>query len=39
VAVHLSPNTVKSYLQNASEKLGARNRVEAVARAQEAGLL
>lgn len=38
-AVHLSANTVKSYLQSAQHKLGARNRVEAVARAGEAGLL
>jgi DNA-binding NarL/FixJ family response regulator len=35
----LSPNTVKTYLQTAMQKLGARNRVEAVARAAEAGIL
>ena len=38
-ATHLSPNTVKTYLQSALGKLGARNRVEAIARAGEAGLL
>ena len=38
-AVHLAPNTVKSYLQSACQKLGARNRVEAVGRAEAAGLL
>src|SRR5579859_5408012 len=38
-AINISRNTVKSYLQSASQKLGARNRVEAVARAGEAGLL
>ncbi len=35
----LTPNTVKSYLQSAMEKLGVRNRVEAIARAHEANLL
>jgi DNA-binding NarL/FixJ family response regulator len=35
----LSSNTVKSYLQTAMQKLGARNRVEAITRANEAGLL
>lgn len=35
----LTPNTVKSYLQSAMEKLGVRNRVEAIARAHEARLL
>jgi two-component system, NarL family, nitrate/nitrite response regulator NarL len=38
-AIHLSRNTVKTYLQSALQKLGARNRVEAIARAGEAGLL
>jgi two-component system, NarL family, nitrate/nitrite response regulator NarL len=35
----LTRNTVKTYLQRALEKLGARNRVEAVARASERGIL
>lgn len=38
-ALHLARNTVKTYLQSAMGKLGARNRVEAIARASEAGLL
>jgi two-component system nitrate/nitrite response regulator NarL len=38
-AIYLSRNTVKTYLQSALQKLGARNRVEAIARASEAGLL
>jgi two-component system nitrate/nitrite response regulator NarL len=38
-AIGLSPNTVKTYLQAALHKLGARNRVEALARASEKGLL
>lgn len=38
-ALGLTPNTVKTYLQSALQKLGARNRVEAIARAGEAGLL
>ena len=38
-AIGLSRNTVKTYLQAALHKLGARNRVEALARAAEAGLL
>ena len=38
-AIHLSRNTVKTYLQSALQKLGARNRVEAIARASEGGLL
>jgi DNA-binding NarL/FixJ family response regulator len=37
-ATSLSPNTVKTYLQTAFQKLGARNRVEAIARAREAGV-
>ena len=37
--MNLSLNTVKAYLRNAMRKLGARNRVEAVSRAREAGLL
>lgn len=35
----LTTNTVKTYLQTAMQKLGAHNRVEALARAGEAGLL
>ena len=38
-AIGLSRNTVKTYLQSALQKLGARNRVEAIARANEFGLL
>lgn len=38
-AMHLSRNTVKSYLQSALSKLGARNRVEALVKAGELGLL
>jgi DNA-binding CsgD family transcriptional regulator len=38
-AMSLSYNTVKTYLRNAMAKLGARNRVEAIARAREMGLL
>jgi DNA-binding CsgD family transcriptional regulator len=38
-AMSLSCNTVKTYLRNAMAKLGARNRVEAIARAREIGLL
>ena len=38
-AIGLSRNTVKTYLQSALQKLGARNRVEALARAAEFGLL
>jgi len=38
-ALSLSPNTVKTYLQVALQKLGARNRVEAISRAGELGLL
>ena len=38
-AMSLSYNTVKTYLRNAMVKLGARNRVEAIARAREMGLL
>lgn len=38
-ALGLARNTVKAYLQSVLQKLGARNRVEAVARANEAGLL
>jgi DNA-binding CsgD family transcriptional regulator len=30
---------VKAYLQSAMRKLGARNRVEAIARAREFGIL
>jgi two-component system nitrate/nitrite response regulator NarL len=35
----ISRNTVKSYLQNMLHKLGAHNRVEAIAKARELGLL
>ncbi|MFI1357811.1 response regulator transcription factor [Streptomyces sp. NPDC020898] len=38
-ALGLTRNTVKSYLQRTLEKLGARNRVEALARANEYGIL
>ncbi len=37
-AMNLSPNTVKAYLRNLMQKLDARNRVEAISRAREAGL-
>lgn len=37
--VYLAPTTVKSYLQSALRKLGARNRVEAVFKLGELGLL
>lgn len=35
----LTRNTVKTYLQSTLRKLGARNRVEAIGKASEAGLL
>lgn len=35
----LAPNTVKSYLQSAMRKLGAHNRVEALHRSSELGIL
>ena len=38
-AMDISRNTVKSYLRSVLHKLGARNRVEAIARARELGLL
>jgi two-component system, NarL family, nitrate/nitrite response regulator NarL len=38
-AMGLTRNTVKAYLQSAMHKLGARNRVEAISRARERGLL
>lgn len=38
-ALGLARNTVKTYLQTALHKLGARNRVEAIGKASEAGLL
>jgi DNA-binding NarL/FixJ family response regulator len=38
-ATGLARNTVKAYLQGALHKLGARNRVEAIGKASEAGLL
>lgn len=37
--LEVTPNTVKTYLQDAMRKLGARNRVEAIGRAHEARLL
>ncbi|MQA15363.1 MAG: response regulator [Pseudonocardiaceae bacterium] len=37
--IGLARNTVKTYLQTALHKLGARNRVEAISKASEAGLL
>ena len=37
--LHLTRNTVKSYLQSAMLKLGARNRVEVISRAHDAGLV
>jgi DNA-binding NarL/FixJ family response regulator len=39
VALGLTRNTVKTYLQRSLEKLGARNRVEALARANQLGIL
>jgi DNA-binding NarL/FixJ family response regulator len=39
VALGLTRNTVKTYLQRALEKLGARNRVEALSRANQLGIL
>ena len=38
-AIYLAPTTVKSYLQSALRKLGARNRVEAVFKLSELRLL
>lgn len=38
-AAHLSHNTVRSYVQTALSKLGAHNRLHAVAIAREAGLI
>ncbi|MER8088822.1 LuxR C-terminal-related transcriptional regulator [Streptomyces sp. NPDC058316] len=38
-ALFISRNTVKGYLQNALQKLNARNRVEAIAKARELGIL
>ena len=39
VALGLTRNTVKTYLQRSLEKLGARNRVEALSRASQLGIL
>ncbi|HEU4425781.1 MAG TPA: response regulator transcription factor [Pilimelia sp.] len=39
IALGLTRNTVKTYLQRTLEKLGARNRVEALARANQLGIL
>ena len=38
-ALGLTRNTVKTYLQRTLEKLGARNRIEALTRASELGIL
>jgi two-component system nitrate/nitrite response regulator NarL len=38
-ALGLAKNTVKTYWQQALAELGARNRVEAISRAREAGLI
>jgi two-component system nitrate/nitrite response regulator NarL len=38
-ALGLTRNTVKTYLQRSLEKLGARNRIEALARASQFGIL
>jgi DNA-binding NarL/FixJ family response regulator len=37
--LYLSPHTVKEYTSSAYRKLGARNRADAVKRAQRVGLL
>jgi DNA-binding NarL/FixJ family response regulator len=37
--LNLTRNTVKTYLQRAMEKLGAHNRVEAISRASQRGIL
>jgi DNA-binding NarL/FixJ family response regulator len=39
LSTDLTRNTIKTYLQSALHKLGARNRVEAITKAGEAGLL
>ena len=39
VQVHLSPATVRNYLSSAFAKLGARNRIDAIRIAREAGWL
>lgn len=39
VEMSVTRNTVKTYLQSAMQKLGARNRVEVITRASEASLL
>ena len=38
-ALHLSPHTVKEHTSSVYRKLGVRNRIEAVQRAQRLGLL
>lgn len=38
-ALTLSPNTVKTYLQNVMQKLGARNRAQVITNARAHGLL
>lgn len=37
--LHISPNTVKTHVARLYEKLGARRRTDAIARARELGLL
>jgi DNA-binding NarL/FixJ family response regulator len=37
--LHLAPNTVKSYVQSLLAHLDARNRLDAVVKAQRAGML
>jgi two-component system response regulator DesR len=37
--LHLSPNTVKQHASGMFRKIGARNRTEAVQRAQRLGLI
>jgi DNA-binding CsgD family transcriptional regulator len=37
--LHVSPNTVKTHVARLFEKLGARRRTDAIARARELGLL
>jgi len=39
VRLHVSPNTIKTHVARLYEKLGARRRTDAIARARELGLL